>query len=134
MYVPLILAVKALLAATGLFSSVQCGIAPPAGYPSASLWLQKSVAGTGKTDPTEDETLLIQIQSYPDADTEQSYLDLLALVAGAKAALHGARLPGRGAKTLQVPDLEAMQMATGGPTIYVLRVTVKTTPSTFATT
>ena len=135
MYADLLTAVQAMLVATGVFPSVICGVgAPKSGYPAVNLWLQESVDAGGKTDPLEDEQLLVQVQSYSGEEKEESYLELMGLVATAKRALNGARLPGHGAQQLKVPKFEVMRLPDNGPMVYVLRVGVRVSPSSFTTT
>jgi hypothetical protein len=134
MYDDLLTAVSGLLTSTGRFGSVQCGLGKPSSYPAASVWLQKGASVSGKLDPLEDCFILVQIQGYADEDTEQSYLDMMALVSDAKRALHNTRMPGKGVQALSVTDFEAMRMEQGGPTVYVLRVQARISPTNFSTT
>jgi hypothetical protein len=133
-YDDLLSGVRTLLDASGYFASVQCGLGKPSAYPAASVWLQKAAAASGKQDPIEDCALLVQIQGYADEDSEQSYLDMMALVAATKQTLHLARLPGRGAQALIVPEVEAMRMEQGGPTVYILRVQARLAVNNFSIT
>jgi hypothetical protein len=134
MYGDLLQAVQALLVATKAFPSVVCGVgAPDAGYPALNLWLHKGTEVSGKTDTQEDVQILVQVQSYSGDDKEDAYLALMDLVAIAKRALNRARLPGRGAQQLAVPDVEAIRLPDNGPMVYVLRVTVRINPSSFTT-
>jgi len=134
MYASLLTAIQGLLVTSAAFGSVTCGVGVPGAYPAANLWLQKSTEVGGKSDTLEDAQVLIQIQSYPDDDKEQSYLDLLDLVATAKQTLNRARLPGHGAQQLSVADFEAMRLPDNGAMVYVLRVGVRVNPSSFTTT
>jgi len=131
MYDDLLSAVKTLLTTADRFGSVTVGLGRPTAYPAASIWLHKGLPSAGQRDPIEELTLLVQIQGYADDDTEQSYLDLLALAASTNQDLHRATIGTRGARRLQVQGLEAMRMEQGGPTIYLLTVTVKATASDF---
>lgn len=131
MYDDLLTAVKTLLTTANRFGSVAVGIGRPTAYPAASIWLHKGLPAGGHRDPVEELTIMVQIQGYADDDTEQSYLDMLALVAAAKQDLHQARIGSKGARSLQVQGLEAMRMEQGGPTVYLLTVTVKATASDF---
>jgi hypothetical protein len=135
MYHTLLTGIKDLLDnSPTLYASVQCGLGRPSAYPSASLWLNKAAPGSGKADPQEEATVMVQIQGYADDDTEQSYLDMLALVASTRQHLHLARLPGRGAQALVCGGCEAMRMEQGGPTVYLLTVQARVVPSTFSLT
>ena len=134
MYDQLLIGIKTMLTDSKLFGSVQCGLGRTTAYPAASLWLHKAAPVAGKTDPVEDAAVMIQVQGYADDDIEQSYLDMIALVASTRRVLHMARLPGRGAKALEVGDCEAMRMEHGGPTVYLMRVQARVTPSSFSLT
>jgi hypothetical protein len=134
MYDDLLTGIKGLLDAANLFGSVQCGLGPVTSYPAASIWLQKSLAGSGKQDTLEEHTIMVQLQGYAGEDTEADYLSLMDLVASTRQVLHQGRLPGKGAQALTVPDIEAMRLETGGPTVYVLRVQARIMPSTFSLT
>ena len=135
MYADLLSAIKQLLLDTSAFKSVVCGVgAPDGGYPAANLWLQKGTEVGGKNDTLEDEQILVQVQYYPDDDKEQSYLDLVDLLATAKKAINRARLPGHGAQQVSVPDFEAMRLPDNGAMVYVLKVGVRVNPSSFTTT
>jgi hypothetical protein len=134
MYDDLLTAVAAIITAGGKFGSVKCGLERPSAYPSASVWLQKGSSVSGKLDPLEDCIIMVQIQGYADDDVEESYLEMVDLVSSTKRLLHNARLPGKGAQALSVPEFEAMRMEQGGPTIYVLRVQARISPTNFSTT
>ena len=134
MYDLLLSGLRDYLQGLGLFGSVQCGLGRPTAYPAAMLWLQKSTDGEGRRDPVEHETVVLQIQGYADDDTEQSYLEMLGLIRQAKTALHEHRIGGAGQKTMQVAGVEAARMESGGPTIYLLTLTVAVTPSNFSLT
>ena len=134
MYDQLLIGIKTILTNAAISGSVQCGLGRPGGYPSASLWLNKATPGSGKADPQEEATVMVQIQGYADDDTEQSYLDMLSLVNSTRGLLHQARLPGRGAQALVCIGCEAMRMEQGGPTVYLLTVQARVVPSTFSLT
>lgn len=132
MYDTLLTGIKALIVNANLYSSVQCGLGRPTGYPSASLWLQKASAQTGTQEQLEDVSVMVQIQGYAEDDAEQSYMEMLALVAATRSVLHLARLPGRGSLPLSSGTCEAMRMEQGGPTVYLLNVQARVVPSTFS--
>lgn len=62
MYDLLLTGLRDYLQGLALFGSVQVGLGRPLAYPAAMLWLQKSVDGEGRRDPSEHETVVLQVQ------------------------------------------------------------------------
>ena len=131
MYHLLIPAVQALLSATARFGAVVCGSGSGA-YPLANVVLRQSKPVPGK--PVEETRLLVQVQSATGDDSEASYLATLELLSVVKSTLHGARLPGHGARTLQVDGVETAQVKETGEMIYFVPVSVLVAPDQFTTT
>lgn len=128
MYHQLLPALQVMLAATGAFGAVVCGTSSGA-YPLANVILRK--ATPSRTGPTEEAQVLVQVQSAAGDASETAYLETLQLIATARAALHGARLPGHGAKLLRVDGIETAQVKDTGEMIYYLPVSVVVDPASF---
>nr|WP_321465160.1 hypothetical protein [uncultured Desulfobulbus sp.] len=131
MYHLLIPAVQGLLSATGRFGTVVCGTGSGA-YPLANIVLRQSKPVQGKR--IEETRLLVQVQSAAGDDSETSYLASLELLAVVKATLHGAMLPGHGARKLQVDGVETAQIKETGEMIYFVPIGVIVDPDEFTTT
>lgn len=131
MYHLLLPAVADLLTATGAFGAVVCGTGKGTAYPLANVILRHGLPS--KDQLTEQVALMVQVQSYEGDDSETAYLATLALLSTARAALHGQRVAGKGARQLLVKSVESAQIRETGEMIYYLPVEVMIDPAGFTT-
>lgn len=137
----LVATIKALLTATEKFSTV-CGMhSDKPAYPLARVWHHGSPKNLDDTPQARIVTNLgVQIETILKKDAAGNSIDkpLYDLVDAAIAALHNVRPAGAGIQPLIVydaPGMDAFQEKTdGSPAIYLLTVTARVIPETFALT